>query len=211
MSTKLPSFTTDQSNWLVAEVMENSDLLLKNFKQAHDNARKKKKWDELASKANEKFGVLYFTGDKLKRRWETILTQARKRFDFEKRYRSKTGGGAQATEPPTFVRFVIDNFGHKAGFAGITGGIDTSSFASDLDNSKEDEANSEPLPETSGGRDNRGTGNTPTSSRNYRDELLELEIRRSQLEIKKLEEERLLIAEKREALALWSDFLKNSA
>ena len=80
MSAKLPSFTTEQSTWLVTEVFENGDLLLKSFTQAHDNARKKKKWEELAIKANAKFGVGYFTDDKLKRRWETIQTQAKKTF-----------------------------------------------------------------------------------------------------------------------------------
>ncbi len=227
MSAKLPSFTTEQSIWLVTEVFENGDLLLKSFTQAHDNARKKKKWEELAIKANAKFGVGYFTDEKLKRRWETIQTQAKKHFDLEKQHRSGTGGGSQMREPPPFIRFVIEHFGHKAGFVGISGGIDSSnSFVSSNDlqeNADCEHFQSETSDTFENSRQEQLEG-TPTRAKkrktdqsvsatstlsDYREQLLQLEIRRSQLEIEKLEEERQMISEKRALIVLWHDLLKN--
>lgn len=228
MSAKLPAFSVEQSNWLVTEVFENSDLLLKAFTQAHDNVRKRKKWEELATMANTKFGVGYFTDEKLKRRWETIQTQAKKRFDLEKQHRSGTGGGSHLKEPPTFIRFVIDHFGRKTGFTGISGGIDTSSSFTTDDLPDEAEPEIPQLSETGlqeTRENNRHEGEDPpipkkrkiektflstsNASSEYRDQLLQLEIRRSQLEIEKLEDERKMIAETRETLALWRDILKS--
>ena len=145
---------------------------------------------------------------------------------MEKQHRS---GRSQMREPPTFIRFVIEHFGHKAGFVGISGGIDSSnSLVSSNDLHVQENADFEHLQsETSGTFENsrqeplEGTPTTAkkrktdqpvsatSTSSDYREQLLQLEIRRSQLEIEKVEEERKMISEKRALLVLWHDILKN--
>ena len=114
-----------QCFYLIGLFEEDQGILLSKENTADTNKKKKAKWTEIAAKFSNRYPECKRQATDLKKKWENMVTTAKKWHAAKKRTRTMTGGGAPLPDPPEYIQHVAELYKDSANFSGIEGGTES--------------------------------------------------------------------------------------
>ncbi|CAG2211073.1 NAIF1 [Mytilus edulis] len=118
-----PSFSQKEVDVLTEKVRCQSDTLFSQFSDTLTNKKKKSAWFEVQNSVNAT-SMVYRNVDEIKKKWDDVKRNTKKRTVSVRRDRNLTGGGERSVEPLSSVEEAVVSLIGEEKIYGISEGLD---------------------------------------------------------------------------------------
>ncbi|XP_076086463.1 uncharacterized protein LOC143057109 [Mytilus galloprovincialis] len=118
-----PRFSQKEVDVLIEKVRCQSDTLFSRFSDTLTNKKKKSAWMEVQNSVNAT-SMVYRNVDEIKKKWDDVKRNTKKRAASVRRDRNLTGGGESCVEPLSSVEEAVVSLIGEEKIYGISEGLD---------------------------------------------------------------------------------------
>ena len=122
---KQPPMNDQQCLFMVESFERRKDIFYNKSNRANASKLKRTAWTEIAEEFNNKFPLNHRDWLGVKKKWENMVSIAKRWSSNVRRSRKQTGGGSPIPDPPSYIKAISDMLGGSEAFTGVGAPIES--------------------------------------------------------------------------------------